>query len=253
MPLPDNQIKDEISQRWDVSSVTYDDHDGHGIKSTEEREAWKEVFTKVIPAGSSEVLDVGCGTGELSLLLAGMGYSVTGLDLSEKMLEKAKAKAGAGGMAIKYDIGDAENPPYEDNSFSAVFNRHVLWTLPNPGNALLGWKRVLRPGGRVMIVDGVWDDGTLDSRMRRLASEVCTLIVERKNPWKGFYSKELRSSLPNAGGTPLGKAKGYLNAAGFRNVGSMDLMHIREVQRKNMPLRDRIRYNYEYYLVFGDK
>lgn len=253
MPLPDAQLKVEITKRWDDSSVTYDDHAGHGVKSDEERKAWTETFQKALPAGATDILDVGCGTGELSLLLAGMGYRVTGLDLSDKMLDRAKAKAAACGLNIRYEKGDAENPPYGGDTFDVVFNRHVLWTLPNPKKALEGWKRVLKEGGRVMIVDGVWDDHTLDSKARRLASNVCKLALERKNPWKDYYSKELQESLPNAGGTPLEKAKEYLEMAGFRNVGHRDLMHIRDIQRKSMLLRDRIRHNYEYYLVFGDK
>jgi ubiquinone/menaquinone biosynthesis C-methylase UbiE len=253
MPLPDAQLKEAITKRWDDSSVTYDDHAGHGIKSDEEREAWKETFKKALPTGAADILDVGCGTGELSLLLAEMGYRVTGLDLSDKMLEKAKAKAAACGLDIRYEKGDAENPPFGDNAFDGVFTRHVLWTLPNPAKALEGWKRVLKDGGRVMIVDGVWDDGTLDSKARRLTSNVAKMVVERKNPWKGYYPKELQQSLPNVGGTSLEKAKDYLEAAGFLNFGHYDLLHIRDIQRKGMPFRDRIRHNYAYYLVFGDR
>ena len=253
MPLPDAQIKETITRRWDDSSATYDDHAGHGIKSEGEKEAWKAVFKKALPMGAKEILDVGCGTGELSLLLAEMGYRVTGLDLSEKMLEKARAKATAMNLNIRYEMGDAENPPYETNTFDAVFNRHVLWTLPNPQKALEGWKRVLKDGGRVMIFDGVWDDHTLNSKARRFASNVVKLVVEGTDPWKENYPKDLQAALPNMGGTPLGKAKNYLELAGFKNVGHMDLLHIRDIQRKNMLLRDRIRLNYEYYLVFGDK
>ena len=251
MPLADNQIKEEITRRWDESSATYDSHAGHGVKSADEQEAWKDVFKKSLSDGASSVLDVGCGTGELSTLLAGMGYTVIGLDLSEKMLEKAKAKAG--GLSIRYDIGDAENPPYDGGTFDAVFNRHVLWTLPNPEKALQGWKRVLKDGGRVLIVDGVWNDGTLNAKARRLASNVAKMVVEGANPWKDYYPKDLQAALPNMGGTPLEKAKGYLEMAGFKNIGHRDLMHIREIQRKSMPFRDRISHHFEYYLVYGDK
>ncbi|MDI6896279.1 class I SAM-dependent methyltransferase [Methanocella conradii] len=113
MPLPDAQVKEAIARKWDESSQTYDDHAGHGIKSDEEREAWKSVFKKVMPAGAVEILDVGCGTGEISLLLAEMGFKVTGIDLSDKMLEKARSKAAARGMEIRYEKGDAESLPVD--------------------------------------------------------------------------------------------------------------------------------------------
>lgn len=104
-----------------------------------------------------------------------------------------------------------------------------------------------------MVVDGVWDDGSLDAKARRFVSNAFRLILERKNPWKDNYPSELRAALPNAGGTPLEKAKGYLEAAGFVNCGHMDLLHVRDIQKKGMPWRDRIRFNYAYYLVYGDK
>jgi ubiquinone/menaquinone biosynthesis C-methylase UbiE len=167
------------------------------------------------------------------------------------MLEKARAKAG--GLNVKYDIGDAENPPYAENTYDAVYCRHLLWTLPNPEKALQGWKRVLKDGGRVLVVDGVWKDSALNAKARRFVSNVAKLAVERTNPWKEYYSKELRSALPNIGGTPLDKAKGYMEMAGLRNVGHMDLKYVLEVERKSMPLRDRICHDFEYYLVYGDK
>lgn len=253
MPIPDIQLKEAITHKWDDSSATYDDHAGHGVKSAEEKEAWRGAFARVLPAGAGAVLDVGCGTGELSMLLAGMGYAVTGLDLSKKMLARARAKAASNGLGVRYDVGDAESPPYGEGAFDVVFNRHVLWTLPHPEKALEGWRRVLKDGGRVMVVDGVWDDHTLNSKARRLASNVAKMAVEQKNPWKGHYPRDLQAALPNAGGTPLEKTMGYLDKAGFRNVGHVDLLYIRDIQRKGMPLRDRILHNFEYYLVYGDK
>jgi len=148
MPIPEAQLKEEIIGRWDDSSGTYDDHAGHGIKSNEEREAWMNAFRKIISPSTVYLLDVGCGTGELSLLMAEMGYRVTGLDLSQKMLNRARAKAKERSLDISFETGDAENPPYDSDFFDCIFARHLLWTLPHPQKALESWRRILKEGGR---------------------------------------------------------------------------------------------------------
>ncbi|MBP2030785.1 ubiquinone/menaquinone biosynthesis C-methylase UbiE [Methanohalophilus levihalophilus] len=249
-----NDIKTEIAGRWDISAVTYDDHHGHGIKSAVERDSWKQAFSKVLPReGILKVLDVGCGTGELSILFAEMGHEVTGIDLSQNMLSRAISKAESRGFDMRFETGDAENPPFDDGSFDLVINRHLLWTLPHPQTALDNWKRVLNDGGRAVVIDGVWDDGSFDTKARHFVSNVCSLIADRQNPWKEYYSDTLKSQLPNVGGTSLENARKYMHSAGLSDIGHLDLTHIREVQKKFMPFRRRICYNYNYYMIHGTK
>ncbi|WP_279384937.1 class I SAM-dependent methyltransferase [Methanosarcina barkeri] len=102
MTLENKQIKELITSKWDESSATYDTQHGHKVKSLEEADAWKTMFKKIIPEGKLDVLDVGCGTGELSILFAEMGHNVTGLDLSEKMMEKGRLKSMSQGLSIKF-------------------------------------------------------------------------------------------------------------------------------------------------------
>ena len=94
------------------------------------------------------MLDAGCGTGILSLELAGRGHRVTGIDYAPEMLALAKEKANAAGAAIRFEHADAEALPFAPASFDLVITRHVLWTLPHPEAAIIEWTRVLRPGGR---------------------------------------------------------------------------------------------------------
>lgn len=249
------QIKEMVANKWDLASETFDTHAGHGIQSQKEIDAWKHAFLKVFPEKGLKILDVGCGTGELSLLFAEMGHKVTGIDISRQMLNTAKSKAEARGADITFGEGDAENPPFDISSFDIVFSRHLLWTLPNPKTAVENWKRILRKNGKVVIIDGVWDSGTLESRVRRSAGDFLTLLLERKNPRKGHagYSDELKARLPHAGGVPLEKVKEYLSSTGFEKIQVFDLKEVRAAQKENMPLGERIVRSYQYYLICGRK
>lgn len=249
------QIKEMVAHKWDLASETFDTHVGHGIQTQKERDAWKHAFRKVFPDKKLKILDVGCGTGELSLLFAEMGHEVSGIDISIQMLKTAKAKAEACGANITFGEGDAENPPFDTSSFDIVFSRHLLWTLPNPKTAVENWNRVLRKNGKVVIIDGVWDSRTLGSRVRRNAGSLLTLLLERKDPRKGHseYSDELKARLPHSGGTPLEKVNEYLSNSGFENIQVFDLKEVREAQKEKMSLGERIVRSYQYYLICGRK
>jgi ubiquinone/menaquinone biosynthesis C-methylase UbiE len=248
-------IKEMVAHKWDLASENFDTHVGHGIQSEKERDAWKHIFREVFPEKCLRILDVGCGTGELSLLFAEMGHEVAGIDISLQMLKTATSKAEACGVNITFGEGDAEKPPFDTSSFDIVFSRHLLWTLPNPKAAVKNWKRVLRKDGKVVIIDGVWDSGSLGSRARRSAGALLTMLLERKDPRKGHseYSDELKARLPHAGGAPLEKVKEYLSSTGFEDIQIFDLKEVRKAQEENMSLGERIVRSNQYYLICGRK
>jgi len=97
-----------------------------------------------------KILDIGTGTGFLALLLAGMGYSVTAVDWSTAMMQKAREKANASQIPVSFEVQDAENLTFPDGSFDAVVSRHVLWTLADPFRASKEWVRVIKPDGLVI-------------------------------------------------------------------------------------------------------
>ena len=184
----EKDVKEVIKGQWDKRGSDYDHSPGHGIHSEHEKEAWKSLLRQALGTENEklDILDVGCGTGVISLLLAELEHSVTGIDLSEGMLEKAKEKARIFNLPVEFKNGDAENLPFEDEAFDVVTNRHLLWALPNPEKAISEWKRVLKPGGKVIIVDGSWGDY---SRLRRqvwryFVSMPLILITERRNTFR---------------------------------------------------------------------
>jgi SAM-dependent methyltransferase len=141
-------------QFWDAAADTFDDEPDHGLRDSRTRAAWAIRLRSWLPAEPSDVLDLGCGTGSLALLAAGDGHRVTAVDSSERMAALARAKlAGTGARVL---VGDAARPPVAAGGFDAVLVRHVLWALPDPAAALRHWTRLLRPGGRLVLIEGRW-------------------------------------------------------------------------------------------------
>jgi SAM-dependent methyltransferase len=139
---------------WDAQAAVFDDEPDHGLRDPLVRAAWAERLRGWLPARPADVLDLGCGTGSLSLLAAEQGHRVAGVDLSEAMIERARAKL-AGRDAV-FLPGDAARPPVGERRFDVVLVRHVLWALSDPAGALGHWRSLLRPSGRLVLVEGVW-------------------------------------------------------------------------------------------------
>ena len=95
------------------------------------------------------VLDVACGTGVVAVTAAQMGASVTGLDLTPELLERARENAAIAGLTIDWHEGDAEALPFPDSSYDVVLSQFGHMFAPRPKVVLAEMLRVLRPGGRI--------------------------------------------------------------------------------------------------------
>lgn len=139
---------------WDAEAATFDDEPDHGLRDPAVRDAWARRLRDWLPQTTGDVLDLGCGTGSLSLLAAEQGHRVTAVDLSPGMVERAREKLA--GHTAQVLVGDAGEPPVEGRRFDTILVRHVLWALPDPEAALRHWRGLLRRGGRLILVEGVW-------------------------------------------------------------------------------------------------
>jgi ubiquinone/menaquinone biosynthesis C-methylase UbiE len=111
------------------------------------------------------VLDVACGTGNLTLPAARRGAHVTGLDIAPNLLDTAAERAASEGLAIRFDEGNAEELPYADGSFETVVTMYGAMFAPRPERAAAELLRVVRPGGRVAMAN--WTPGSFIGAMLR--------------------------------------------------------------------------------------
>jgi len=183
----------DVREFWDAQAASFDEEPDHGLLDPEVRAAWAEVLLPEMPRAPARVVDLGCGTGSVTLLLARAGHDVHGVDLSDGMVAAARAKVGA---SARVSRGDAADPPFEPTSVDVVFARHVLWALPDPDTAVARWVRLLRPGGRLVLVEGLWSTGSGISAARcrdlvgRHREEVVVKRLDDPGLWGGPISDE---------------------------------------------------------------
>ena len=144
---------------WDREAVTFDAEPDHGLRDPAVKAAWRQLLAQWLPPSLGHVLDLGCGTGSLSVLAAELGHTVMGIDCSPAMIERAQAKAAALELPITFYIMDAARPAVRAASFEAVICRHLLWALPDPAAVLERWKGLLPPAGRMILIEGFWVTG----------------------------------------------------------------------------------------------
>lgn len=212
-------IRDEIREFWSQRAATFDESVGHEIFSDAERRGWHRLLRKHLGEGQGRTaLDLACGTAVVSHLLNDLGYRVTGADWSEEMLSRARAKAKARGADIRFLMRDAENTMEPRESFDVITNRHLVWTLVDPPAAFAEWFALLRPGGKLLIVDtnqGVTSFGTrlrdawakLSGRPKTSGSVADPAVAER--------GRRIREQVYFAGNMPAEAVVALLQQAGF--------------------------------------
>ena len=139
-----------------------------------------------------EILDVACGTGDMCVELLKRGCEVTGVDLSEEMLAIAKVKSER--LKVKVEIADAENLPFEDESFDGVTCAFGVRNFVHLEQGLSEMLRVLKPGGTMVILELA----TPDSLLIRLFYNLYTKYII---PWLGSRiagNREAYTYLPDS-------------------------------------------------------
>jgi len=102
---------------------------------------------------ASRALDVCTGAGHMAIELARMGLSVTAIDLSPEMVRVARDAAEEEGVDVTFSVQDATCPDFPEGSFDVIVVKDGLWNMLHPDTAIANWRRLLRPGGQLIIFD----------------------------------------------------------------------------------------------------
>lgn len=148
-----------VARYWDEQASSFDEAPDHGLRDPAIRAAWASLLAPVIPPAPARIADLGCGTGSLAVLLAEAGHVVSGIDVAAGMITRARAKAAAAGVDAEFEVGDAMAPPLPRATFDVVLARHVVWALPDQALGLRRWLQLLRPEGRLVLIEGRWWTG----------------------------------------------------------------------------------------------
>jgi ubiquinone/menaquinone biosynthesis C-methylase UbiE len=231
-------VKQQVAAHWNRRAAHFDEDFGHSIRTAAERAAWDRILDLVLAGrGPGEALDVGSGTGFLSFELAARGHRVVGVDFAPAMIAEARRKAGASGVSIRFEEADAEGLPFPPGTFDLAMSRHLLWTLPHPEAAIDEWIRVLRPGGRLVVVDSQFDARALATGENARTSREYAAVGDQ---------------LPFLGGRPREEIERLLKAHGLVNVGSDPLRDLVAAQADRMIDEGREPVTRQRYAVWGD-
>ncbi|MEA4926113.1 MAG: class I SAM-dependent methyltransferase [Syntrophomonadaceae bacterium] len=139
-------VVEKIGKYWDGRSPSFDqEHD------TEDIQAWMRALETLLGSDPNKsVLDLGTGTGFLANMTAKLGYATIGLDISREMLKYAVRHAETRKSNAVFMCGNILALPFMDNTVDYIINSRLLWTLVEPDRAIIEWRRILKPGGKIM-------------------------------------------------------------------------------------------------------
>ncbi|RMC37255.1 class I SAM-dependent methyltransferase [Paracoccus alkanivorans] len=240
--MRNHDLREDIRDYWSGRAGTFDLAFGHRIAPGPAADAWARPMRDYLGPAPAHVLELACGTGEVTRLIHDLGHEVTALDFSEEMLAQARAKH-AGKPRLRFLLADAGNTMEPDASYDAILCRHLVWTLTEPEIAFADWLRILRPGGRLLVYDGDWTKPRLSGRLPAWILAYWEKISP--DPFHDSAMSEkhagIMQRLPFSDGLTFDRLALMLQAAGFTGIRKLSHAPIARAQRQEQGLRNRLR------------
>ena len=148
-----HDAKEFITNYWTKRAPKFKEIRKEELRSEKMQQWQDEICRHLPPQKPLKILDIGCGAGFFSILLTEKGHDVTGIDLTESMVEEAVLLAEEEGSPARFLVMDAEKLDFPDETFDVVVSRNVTWNLPHPEQAYAEWLRVLKKGGLLLNYD----------------------------------------------------------------------------------------------------
>jgi ArsR family transcriptional regulator len=178
-----------IELRRKESTKFFDEIAGRYGSLTQPGGGWQALAAALAAGFSGQtVADIGCGEGDLTMLLARFVKRVVAVDISAQMLRVVQERSAEAGVArrVAVEKGDLEKLPLDTGSIDSAFVSQVLHHAARPGKGLTEAARILKPGGRLILLDLAQHDQEW-------------VRTEWADQWLGFEERELRGWLAEAG------------------------------------------------------
>jgi SAM-dependent methyltransferase len=159
------ELSERVKEGWRISAAGYSKIIQDEFKDGVQKFWAETILGKAPHDGVLKILDVGTGPGFFAILLSQAGHTVTGIDASAEMIACAKENALNAGMSPELLVMDSHVLDFADDTFDLIVSRNVVWTLTDPVQAYREWRRVLKPGGRLIVFDGNWSSN-IDEKVK---------------------------------------------------------------------------------------
>ncbi|MFQ5997399.1 MAG: class I SAM-dependent methyltransferase [Dehalococcoidales bacterium] len=166
MTTESNETK-ATKRRYDRIARVYDLMEG--LIEWTQYSKWREILWSKVEG--SNILEVGVGTGK-NFAYYPSDAKITAIDFSEKMLERARAKASKQGVPVRLEPMDVQHLTFEDNTFDSVVASFVFCSVPDPIQGLREIERVCRPGGKVLLLEHVLSANRILAWLMNLANPI---------------------------------------------------------------------------------
>lgn len=239
------QLQGMVEEKWSGRADGYSDI-VNGEMNGFQKGAWLAEIDKLTRFGADivpRVLDIGTGPGFFAIILSQRGWKVTGVDCVPEMLGRARANSARYGVAPEFLPMDSHALAFGDGGFDLLLSRNVTWTLYDPVAAYGEWRRVLRPGGQLLIFDANWYRHLFDGRAMELKRRAEREAYERfkLTPFEESdpeMAKVMYSSLPMGRNLRPDWDVERLKELGFRDI-EVDL----DISERVWDEESRVRYS----------